>query len=102
MAGFLQMAGDADSGFCTKPKCFIIPYTWAFIRFSHLYLEFHDHCIANDGRWEKQWVVDLLQGVCLCVCVCVCVRGRGGGRQRVGIILFLLVYFFSHFFCLFF
>ena len=55
MAGVLQEAGDADPRAHTRSQVlveyFIIPYTSAFIKFSHLYQDFCVHCIVimNDG-----------------------------------------------------
>ena len=66
----LRQGSTADP----KSKLIIIPYSSTFIRFSHLYQEYHVHCtvITNDGR---VWV----------------------GRQEAGIICFcfflVLLYF---------
>ena len=68
VAGVLKEAGDADSRAHTKSQVyFIICYTSIFIRLSHLYRQFHVHCVAaiNDGGWGRCWMVDLYQGVVL-------------------------------------
>ena len=63
VTGVLQEAGDADSRAHTRSQAWveyiIIPYTYTFIRLSHLYQEFYVYCIVLMGGWDRWGVVDL-------------------------------------------
>ena len=53
MAGVLKEAGDPDSRAHTKSQVYFTNcYISIFIRLSHLYRQFHVHCVVviNDGR----------------------------------------------------
>ena len=86
VAGVLQEAGYAISRAGTKCQVyveyFIIPYTFTFIRLSHLYQEFCAHyvVIITDGG-----MVDSYQGVSLVT--------RGGYYLRVCFFLLVLLSF---------
>ena len=70
-------------GLAPDPKCkliiFNIRYTSTFIRLSHLYQEYHVHCIVitnDEDGIGRGWLIYIRVWV---------------GRQRVGIILWFLV-----------